>query len=376
MGLILSEEEQLLQESARSFLADNAPVSAFRELRKGGGDRRYDPTLWAAMTELGWPAIVVPESYGGLGFGYTGLGLIGMEVGRKLTASPLFATAGLGASALMLSDSESIREELLPKIAAGEVTVGSAIDVDEAPLAADTLRAVESGSGVKISGTLPFVADGTFADYLLVAIPNQEIRDGGQGVALIDLAAPNIERTAVGLIDSRSYARLEFHNADVDADCWLTTGRETAPVLELLRDIAATLISCELFGCLQAAFEQTIAHLKEREQFGRKLGSFQALQHRAAHALTRIELLKSVIFDALAAIDEDRVDRCIAASHAKAMANETAKLVLDEAIQMHGGMGITDEIDIGLYFKRARVLRTACGSTSYHRRRFADFSGF
>ena len=375
MALVLTEDQQMLKESAKEFLADAAPVDEFRKLRDSG--EVYDADLWQQMVELGWSAVAVPEAYDGLDFGITGLGLIAVESGKHLVASPLLTTAAVGASALVLGRSEQARQRLLPKIAGGQATVALAVDEGNHHDPLYTNAAVHpAADGFVLDGHKLFVAEGNYADFFIVLARENGDSPDKYVLLLVDANAAGVNKAAVHLMDSRDYANVEFSGVAVSQADVLAAGDEAEAVAQTIIDIATVMAACELYGCAQQTFEQTVQYLTERKQFGKVIGSFQALQHRAAHAFAQLQLLKSVVLDALDAIEENRPDLGMAASHAKALANDTAQLITNEAIQMHGGIGLTDELDIGLYFKRVRVLRNAFGNTSYHRRRFARLSGY
>ncbi len=380
MALVLTEDQQMLKEAAKGFIADAAPADEFRKLRDAG--EGHNAELWQQMAELGWSAVAVPEAYDGLEFGITGLGLIAIEAGRHLVASPLITTAAIGVSALILGDSEETRQRILPAVATGQTLVALAIDENNHhdPLYTSlSAKPVEDG-GYVLDGNKVFVAEGNYADfYVVVARENGNSSDDSSGnfvLLLVDANVAGLRKTAVKLMDSRDYANLEFSGVVVPEADVLAKGEAAEAVVQNIVDVATVMAACELYGCAQQTFEHTIQYLTEREQFGQVIGTFQALQHRAAHAFAQLQLLKSVILDALDAAENSRADLAIAASHAKALANDTAQLITNEAIQMHGGIGLTDELDIGLYFKRVRVLRNTFGNTSYHRRRFARLSGY
>jgi len=372
MALVLTEDQQMLKEAAKGFISETAPVDEFRRLRDA--NEAYDAELWQQMAELGWSAIAVPEAYDGLDFGLTGLGLIAVEAGRQLLASPLQTTAAIGASALVLGKSESARKRLLPQIATGETFVTLAVDENNHhdPLYT-TAKAVSADGGYTLDGSKVFVPEGNYADFFVVVARDEAERFV---MLLVDASAPGVTKEAVQLIDSRDYANVQFSGISVSADDVLASGDEAEAIVQTLVDIATIMAACELYGIAQKAFEQTVQYLTEREQFGQIIGTFQALQHRVAHAFAQLQLLKSVVLDALDAAEKNRPDLAMAASHVKALANDTAQLITNEAIQMHGGIGLTDELDIGLYFKRVRTLRNAYGLSSYHRRRFARLSGY
>jgi acyl-CoA dehydrogenase len=372
MGLVLTEDQQMLKETAKDFISDAAPVDEFRRLRDAG--ETHSPEFCQQMAELGWFAVAVPEAYDGLDFGLTGLGLISVEAGRQLLASPLLTTAAIGASALVLGQSEDARKRLLPQIATGETLVTLAVDENNHhdPIYTST-KAIATDSGYALDGSKIFVAEGNYADFFVVVARDESERFV---LLLVDANATGVTKNAVRLIDCRDYANVEFSSVNISTEAVLADGDDAESLIYTLVDIGTVITACELYGLTQQTFEQTLQYLTEREQFGQIIGTFQALQHRAAHAFTQLQLLKSVILDALDAAETNRRDLAMAASHAKTLANDTAQLVTNEAIQMHGGIGLTDELDIGLYFKRARTLRNAYGLSSYHRRRFARLSGY
>jgi alkylation response protein AidB-like acyl-CoA dehydrogenase len=372
MALVLTEDQLMLKEAAKTFIADLTPVDAFRRLRDAG--ETHDAGVWTQMAEMGWTAIAVPEAHDGLEFGLTGLGLLAIECGRQLVASPLLPTAAAGVSALVRGHSKSARARLLPRIVAGEALLALAVDEgnhhDPDDLASKARR---DNGGFVLNGRKSFVAEGSYADFLVVVARDD---DGGSVLLLVDANASGVTRRKVSLMDARDYAEIEFNEVAVAAENVLAEGGEAVGIVQNVIDTATICTACELYGCARETFEQTVGYLGEREQFGQPIGSFQALQHRAAHAFSRLELLKSVILDALDAAERGRPDLPLAASHAKALANDTAELVTSEGIQMHGGIGLTDELDIGLYFKRVRTLRNLFGNSNYHRRRFARLNGY
>ena len=350
MGLVLNEEQQMLQSTAQEFFSSSLPVDAFRKARDKHQVVQYSEAAWRQMVELGWGAILVPESLEGLEFGLTGMGVICIEAARNLAASPLQSAATLSVESLLRCDVSDSRDELLKAIASGARRPAFAIGEPH--------------------GIVEFVPEGMAADCLLLLNTTQ---GSAPSLLLFELNDDAISRSAVSLIDQRDYAHIELQGMPAAATFEIVANAES--VTEHINDVGALITACELFGCSSEAFDRTIDYLCEREQFGQKIGAFQALQHRMAKAYMQLQLLKSVLYDALQALEGEREDASLAVSHAKVLANETAQLVCTEAIQMHGGMGITDELDIGLFYKRSRVIRTVFGSTAYHRQRFAQLSG-
>ncbi|MBK8993970.1 MAG: acyl-CoA dehydrogenase family protein [Gammaproteobacteria bacterium] len=379
MALTLNEEQRLLRETAREFLGANAPVGALRALRDARDPLGYSRELWTRMAGLGWAGIIIPEEFGGLGFGFAGLGAVLEETGRTLTASPLFASCVLGASAVLLAGSRAQKEQgaaarrarrAVPRAGAGGSHRHDPCGVH--------LEATRHGAGFRLNGAKQFVLDGHSADQLVVVARSRGTAGATDGISLflVDANAPGITRKRSLLMDSRNAARIEFANVDVGADALLGTEGEAWPALEQVLDRGRAAIAAEMLGGVQETFERTVDYLKQREQFGTKIGTFQALQHRAAHMFSEIELLKSVVLDACANVDANPALLPLSASLAKAKANDTFELVSNEAVQMHGGIGTTDELDIGLFLKRSRVAMQILGDARFHRARYATLRGF
>ena len=370
MSLVLNDEQQMLMDSAAEFFKQKASVTAFRELRSA--DQKFDKPTWQSIIDFGWPAILVPEEHDGLGFGISGLGLIAIEAGKNLMVSPLLSNAAISVSALLQCKASLVRDQLLHSIAAGEliVTLARSEKIRFEPESINTI-ATKTEHGFELSGNKAYVAESSYADTLLVVARH----DSKLGLFVVDANAPGVTKSIIQLMDHRDYANIEFDGVQVDQSQMLDWQDEASAVANSI-DVGALMAACELYGCALEAFERTRVYLCDREQFGRKIGSFQALQHRMAHAYTQLELLKSVLMDSMQALESNRKDASLAISHAKTLANDTARLVTLEAIQMHGGIGITDELDIGLFYKRARVLQATYGDSNYHKNRFATLSGY
>ena len=379
MALVLNEEQRLLQDTSREFLSNHAPVSNLRALRDSRDSKGYSTELWQQMAELGWASIILPQEYGGLEFGFTGLGVVMEETGRTLTASPLLASAVIGASAILLGGNTSQKESLLPAIAAGELTLALALEESHhhRPNRIAT-RAQADGDDYIITGSKTFVLDGHSADRLLVvARTDGETGDtSGISLFLVDPDSEGLRRQRTGLMDSRNAANINFDQVRVGREALVGEPGLGWAVLEPTLDRARVALAAEMLGSALEAFERTVAYLKEREQFGVKIGSFQALQHRAAHMQSRIELCRSVVLQALTAVDESPEQLPLLASLAKAQLNELAKLVSNEAVQMHGGIGVTDELEIGFFLKRARATMQTFGDSGFHKNRYATLCGY
>jgi len=382
MSLVLSEDQQLLKDSAKAFVDQNAPVSVLRGLRDSKDAQGYDQNLWRQMLELGWAGMAIPEAYGGFEFGYGGLGVVLEESGRTLVSSPLIATVLLGASAINELGSDAQKSEFLPQVVSGELLLALAIDEKphHRPCRIET-SAVKSGEGYVLNGCKTFVLDGHIANKLVVVARTSGAIDdeAGLSVFLVDAAAEGVSINRSWMVDSRNSAMLSLNNVKVGADALLGAEGGAYSSLTRVLDIGRIGVSAEMLGSMQQAFEITLDYLKQREQFGVLIGSFQGLQHRAAEMYSEIELCKSAVRAALAALDDaDKTDADIAefASIAKAKLSEVATLVSNEAVQMHGGIGMTDEYDIGFYMKRARVAAAFLGDALFHRERYASLNGF
>jgi len=375
MALVLDEAQRMLKDAAREFLAANAPVAQLRALRDARDPLGYRPETWRAMVELGWTGILVPEAQGGLDFGQVGMGQISEEAGRTLTASPLFATAVIGVSALVLAGSEAQRAALLPAIVAGELTLAPAFDEGprHAPDAVAT-RLWQSGAGFMLDGAKAFVPDGHSADRLLVSA---RVEDSARlALVLVERGAPGVAVERVVMADNRNSANVRLTNVAVAADAVLGGGEDAGAVLARLADIGNAHLAAELLGLAQEVFQRTVEYLNTRKQFGVLIGSYQGLQHRAAHLYSELELLKSLVLKTLQALDAGSDEVPVLASLAKAKAGEVATLATNEAVQMHGGVGMTDELDIGFFLKRARVAEQLYGDHRYHLRRYASLCGY
>ena len=379
MALILNEEQQSLKDIAREFLQKNAPVTHFREIRDTNNELGYDEVLWKEMVNLGWSGILIPEEYGGFDFGMVGMGSIFEEMGKTLTPSPLFATGVLGASLISIGGNDSQKQTLLPKIVEGSLTTALALEENNrhSPNVIST-SATKSGENYEISGEKTFVIDGHSANLLIVAARTEGSIDDESGITLfmLDPKTDGLEITKTSMVDSRNSAQVKLRNVVVSSSDILGGLNNGSGILENVLDRAQIAISAEMLGNASQAFQITLEYIKERKQFGAVIGTFQALQHRAAEMYSEIELTKSSVIAACNAVDENSNDLKRMASLAKFKAGETNHLVTNEAIQMHGGVGVTDEYDVGLYLKRARVTEQIFGNSEYHIDRYATLSDY
>ena len=376
MPLVLNEDQNMLKDSAKNFCADNAPITQLRRLRDEKDEKGFDQDTWRQMVELGWAGITVPEDFGGLGFGYMGLGVVMEECGRTLTASPLFSTAVLGSSAIINGGTQEQKIQLLGQVVSGELLLALALEETPHHNPYGVSAMVEqTDAGYKVTGSKKFVLDGHIADKLVVAARSSGKSGDREGltILLVDREAVGVSVTRTIMADSRNAANIELDGAE-----GVILGEEGkgADVLDKVLDTGRILLAAEMLGGIQECFERTVEYLKTREQFGVPIGSVQALKHRAAQMFCEVELSKSVVLEALSALDEDSDQVAELASVAKTRLNDTYNLVSSEGVQMHGGIGMTDEYEIGFFMKRSRVCEHTLGGSSFHRDRYGVLQGY
>jgi alkylation response protein AidB-like acyl-CoA dehydrogenase len=352
---VLSEEQEMLRDMAREWAANESPIAAFRKLRDAG--EPFDRAAWEAMAGMGWTGVVIPEAHGGSDFGWLSMGLVVEELGKTLTACPL-AVSTVAASAIMLGGSEVQQARWLPRIASGETI--ATLAVDEGPRH-DPAKIAASVSDGKLTGTKAFVPEAQAAELFVVAAADGlYLVEKGDGVTIAG-------RT---LVDQRGHAEVRFDGAPAGK---LAEGSDG--LLDDVLDRARILAACEMLGMAQQVFDVTLDYLKQRVQFNQVLASFQALQHRMADLFGDLAMMRSAVEGGLQALDSGfGVAR--AAAIAKAEANRVLHKISNEGIQLHGGIGMTDEYDIGFYLKRARVLEAQWGSTAFLRDRYAALAGY
>jgi alkylation response protein AidB-like acyl-CoA dehydrogenase len=335
--------------------------------------------LWKTFAEMGFAGLLVPEEFGGSGLGCVEAGVVMEEIGRNLTPSPFLSTAVLAASALSRGGSQAQRREYLPDIAAGDLVAALAIDegAKHRPLQTD-MQAVRSGNGFQLNGAKALVVDGHVADLLIVAARSAGHAGDSDGVTLF-LVDPKtkgiaIERTI--MVDAHNAARINFDNVEVTADHVLGEVDGGSALLDGVLNIGRGAVASEMVGLSEEVFGRTVAYLKERKQFGKAIGEFQALQHRAAQLYIDIEITRAAVLKALQALDADVANAATAVAVAKARAGTTATRAVQEGVQMHGGMGMTDQFDIGFFMKRARVCEELFGDANFHADQLARSRGY
>jgi alkylation response protein AidB-like acyl-CoA dehydrogenase len=379
MALVLNEEQSMLRDSARGLISDKAPVSHLRQLRDSRDATGFSRELWRAFAEMGFSGLLVAEDFGGSGLGCVEAGVVMEEIGRTLMPSPFLSTAVLAASALSRGGSAAQKSEHLPKIVDGSLLAALAVDegAKHRPLQTK-MQAMRSGNGFKLNGAKAFVVDGHTADLLIVAARTAGAAGEREGLTLflVDPKAKGIETERTAMVDSHNAARIVFDNVEVNADGVLGEVDQGGALLEGILNIGRGAVASEMVGVSEEVFGRTVGYLKERKQFGKLIGEFQALQHRAAHLYVEIEITRASVLKALQTLDGDFENAGTAVAVAKARAGSTATLAVQEGVQMHGGMGMTDQFDIGFFMKRTRVCQELFGDANFHADQLARLKSY
>jgi alkylation response protein AidB-like acyl-CoA dehydrogenase len=379
MALTLTSEQLLLRDNAREFVQHATPVNHLRRVRDQQVREGFSREVWRQMAEFGWTASHIPEAYGGLGLGYTELAIVLEECGRTLVPTPFVSSALLGAGVVLQGGDEEQKRALLPAVASGQLLLSLAFE--ETPRFNPyhvACKAERFSGGYRLTGQKTFVLDGHVADKLIVSARTSGATSDRAGISLflIDAAERGVKLTSQRLIDSHFAAKCSLEAVEVPESALIGTLDRGADVLDPVLDRSAICLAAEMFGLCSQAYDTTIEYLKTRVQFDALIGSFQALQHRAVDMFCALELAKSVLLDALSAADEQRSDLALMASAVKARLTDLSRHITREAVQMHGGIGMTDEHDIGFYLKRGAATEAMLGDSAYHRDRFARLSGF
>lgn len=374
MPLVLTEEQSMLRDSARGFINEKAPVAHLRKMRDDRDATGFSRDLWKGFAEMGFAGLLVPENFGGSGLGAVEAGIVLEEIGRNLMPSPFLSTAVLAASALVRGGNAEQQTAYLPKIADGSLIATLAVDegAKHKPLSIAT-QAVRAGNGFKLNGAKALVVDGHVADLLIVAArtSGNAGERGGLTLFLVDPKAKGVSVERTVMVDAHNAARITFDNVEVSADAVLGEVDQGGELLDAVLNIGRGAVASEMVGLSEEVFNRTVTYLKERKQFGKLIGEFQALQHRAATLYIDIEISRAATLKALQTLDQDAAKADHAVSVAKAHAGTTATRAVQEGVQMHGGMGMTDQFDIGLFMKRARVCQELFGDDNYHAEQLA-----
>ena len=378
--LVLTEEQELLRQTAADFVAQNAPVSRLRRLRDSNDPAGFSLELWKKMAELGWPGIVIPEEYGGLGLGLAEFAVVLEQLGAALAPEPFVSSVLLGAGPVLLAGSEEQKKAVLPAVASGDLILALAhheLGTRHRVLRVKT-KAEVAGDHYRLTGEKDLVLDGAAAERFVVSarVSGGPEDRAGIGLFLVDAATPGVKVQRQHLVDHRVAAIVRFDGVKVGKNALLGSTERGGEILERVVDRALVGLCAEMLGGMRQAFEATVAYLRERQQFGVVIGTFQALKHRAARMFVEVELARSAVMAAARAMDENSPQASVLASVAKARLSDGFVLVANEAVQMHGGIGMTDEHDIGFYLKRARAAELTLGDAAYHRDRFARLEGY
>ena len=380
MQLILSEDQELLAKTAADFVAENSPVARVRALRDANDPDGFSRALWKQMAELGWVGIPFPESLGGAGMGLAELAVVLEELGRNLAPEPFLSTVLLAGGVLQLAGSEAQQKRWLEPAVQGDAILALAQQerTSRFDLNRVATRAEAVGGGYRLSGEKIAVLDGAAADALIVVARTAGAADDRSGISLflVPASAKGLSIERQSRVDSRGAALVHLDGCEVGADALIGAAGEGLPVLEAAADRATVGLCAEMLGSMSQAFDRTLDYLKHRIQFGVPIGSFQALKHRAAEMFIQIELCRSAVMAAARGVDAGAADAASLVSLAKARCSDAAILVANEAIQMHGGIGMTDEHEIGFYLKRARVAELTLGDSAWHRARWARLAGY
>ena len=379
MSLVLNDEQTMLRDNTRGFLSKNAPVAHLRQLRDTRDKTGFSRDLWKEMVAMGLSGILVPADYGGLGLGNVEAGIVMEELGRNLTPSPFLSTAVVATSAIAHAGNEKQKRAYLPRIVSGDLIATLAVDESAKHRPEKiALKAARSGNNFTLDGEKIFVLDGHVADLLIVAARTAGASGERRGITLflVDAKAKGVIAERTQAVDSHNAARVRFDKVSASADAVLGEIDDGWRPLEGALDAGRAAVAAELSGLADQAFALTVNYLKERKQFGKVIGQFQALQHRAAVLYCDLELTHAVVLKALQTLDESFDTAGAIVSVAKAKAGATATLAVQEGVQMHGGIGMTDEFDIGLFMKRARVGQELFGDANFHADRLARINRY
>jgi alkylation response protein AidB-like acyl-CoA dehydrogenase len=378
MALYHTEDQAMLAETAAQFMGEEGAIA--KQLRRWREDCQdgFGHDLWKQMAEMGFAGVLIPEADGGLGMGHVEAGIVLEEIGRNLTPSPFLTTSVMAASALAAASDEA-RGRWLPGLIAGDSVF--AVAVDEGPKHRPeriATKAEKSGNGFRLTGKKDFVVHGASADMIVVSARTSGSDEDEQGVTLFAVPkdASGIGHNSVRLVDGSMASHLTLDGVELDGDPVIGEVDGGREVLNRVLDAGRVGAAAEGVGVARGAMDRTVDYLKQRKQFGKLIGEFQALQHRAAHLYSEVEIARAATIKAQQLLDAGSEQASLFASVAKAKVGKAAGLAVREGVQMHGGIGMTDEYDIGLYMKRDRALAEFMGDVYYHADRVARLSGY
>jgi alkylation response protein AidB-like acyl-CoA dehydrogenase len=379
MNFELTEDQEMLADSAKAFARKESPVTRLRAMRKDPVS--WEKKMWKRFGEQGWLGILYPESLGGYGGTMVDMMLILEAMGTYLVPEPIIDSAVLGGLPLLFAGSKAQQEKYLKPMIAGDTSLALAVNERENRYSPEltAMSAKKQGAGFVLSGEKVFVPNGQGADHILVlARTAGKVGDqDGLSLFIVPKDAQGLKIQTVNGMDSRKYGLLKFDGAQVGADQLVGEEGKAFPVVERVLDYGAAAACCEGVGIVQEMLQMTVGYLNTRKQFGVLIGTFQGLQHRAVDMFVESELCKSsAILAAIKVESENAEERKAAISAAKAQLSLGGKFVSQQATQLHGGIGVTDEHDISLYFKRMHILNVFCGDERHHVDRFAALPGF
>lgn len=372
MDFGFSEQQQMLRTSARDFLAKECPTTKVRELEES--EKGYDPQMWHAMAELGWMGLLFPDEYGGSAGNFMDLVVLMEEMGRSIAPSPFFSTVCLSALPILQFGSNEQKEHILPKVAKGEEILALALTEASMSLQPSniTSRATSDGQDYLLEGTKFFVRDAAVANHLLVVARTSDKEDPKDGITLflVDAKSPGIEIEEITTMAKEKHSAVTFNKTKVSKANVIGQIDQGWPIVESIMQRAVILKCAEVVGSCQAVLDMTTQYAKDRIQFDRPIGSFQAIQHRLASMLIDVEGTQFLVYQAACSIEEGTPSD-LQVSAAKARANEVFQKATLDGVQIHGAIGFTRDHDIGLYYRRVKAAEFALGDADYHRERIA-----
>jgi len=380
MELLLTDEQRMLDQSARNFIKKASPVTRMRELRDDPESLGYDKKVFQQMAKLDWTAILLPEDQGGMGMGMADMIVVMEAIGTGLAPEPLLPSVILAGQALTLSGNDSLINEWLDPIIEAKKVLALAYQEKQGrfDITRVTTTAEKTDGGYTLKGEKSQVQGGWGADAVIVSARTSGQSGDVDGITLflVPSDTPGLTFTRQHRVDSRNCAIVRLENVKIPESGILGEVDKGGEILNNVIDMATIALCGEMLGGINATFERTLAYLKKREQFDVVIGSFQALQHRAANMFMEIELTRSAVMAAARAFDEKDAEATALISVAKARCSDAYVLITNEGVQMHAGIGMTDEEDVGLYMKHARVTEMTFGDAAYHRDRFASIKGY
>ncbi len=379
MNFQITEDQKMLVETVSNFTKKDSPVERVRKIRES--DVGWDKQVWAKMGELGWLGVPLPESVGGIGGTFLDAGLVIERLGATLVPEPYIPSVIVAGMTLSHYGTEAQQQKYLPSMIEGKTSLALAYVEKNSRYEVSNVetRAEKTGTGYRLTGKKEWVLNGQAADHILVSARTSGGPRDKEGVSLfvVDRGAPGLKIKTVACMDSHKAALIELEGVSVAADALIGAEGKATPILDRAQDYGAAASACEGSGINQATLQMTRDYLCEREQFGVKIGTFQALQHRLVDMFVQVELCKSTaILAMLHADSSDDVERKRSVSIAKKQLSRGGFFVTRQGIQLHGGIGVTDEHNIGLYFKRMQSLCALYGDEDHHVDRFATLPSF